>query len=78
MERSGHVSGELFKAMTGVKLEHVRFAATRPRPRPLLAGDVQVHFAGVIATIEHIKAGTLRALAVTTARDLDRCRMSRP
>ena len=63
----GHVSGELFKAMTGVKMEHVPFRGDPAATTALLAGDVQVHFAGVIATIEHIKAGTLRALAVTTA-----------
>ena len=63
----GHVSGELFKAMTGVNLVHVPFRGDQAAITALLAGDVQLHFAGVISTISHIKAGKLRALAVTTA-----------
>ena len=63
----GHVSGELFKAMTGVNIVHVPFRGDPAATTALLGGDVQVHFAGVVATIEPIKAGRLRALAVTTA-----------
>jgi tripartite-type tricarboxylate transporter receptor subunit TctC len=63
----GHVSGELFKTMTGVNIVHVPFRGDPAATLALLAGEVQVHFAGVIATIEHIKSGRLRALAVTTA-----------
>ena len=60
-----HVSGELFKFMTGVDMTHVPY---RGNPMPdLLGGQVQVVFSPLPAAIEYIKAGTLRALAVTTA-----------
>jgi tripartite-type tricarboxylate transporter receptor subunit TctC len=62
----GHVSGELFKTMSGVDLLHVPFRSDPAAITALLAGDVQVHFAGIASTIENIKAGRLRALAVTT------------
>jgi len=63
----GHVSGELFKAMSGVDMVHVPFRGDPAAIMALLAGDVQVHFAGVAATIENIKTGKLRALAITTS-----------
>jgi tripartite-type tricarboxylate transporter receptor subunit TctC len=63
----GHVSGELFKAMTGVDLVHVPFRGDPAAITALLAGDVQVHFAGVVSAIANIKAGKLHALAATTA-----------
>jgi tripartite-type tricarboxylate transporter receptor subunit TctC len=60
-----HVFGELFKAMAGVDLLHVPY---RGNPLPeLLSGQVQVFFGPIQSTIEHIRAGKLRALAVTTA-----------
>jgi tripartite-type tricarboxylate transporter receptor subunit TctC len=63
----GHVSGELFKVMTGVNIVHVPFRGDPAAITALLSGDVQVHFAGVVSTIENVKAGRLRGLAVTTA-----------
>jgi tripartite-type tricarboxylate transporter receptor subunit TctC len=58
-----HVSGELFKMMTGVDMVHVPY---RDLPySDLIAGRVQVYFSPIPAAIEHIRAGTLRALAVT-------------
>jgi tripartite-type tricarboxylate transporter receptor subunit TctC len=63
----GHVSGELFKAMTGVNMVHVPFRGDPAATLALMSGEVQVHFAGVIATIEQVRSGKLRALAVTTA-----------
>jgi tripartite-type tricarboxylate transporter receptor subunit TctC len=62
-----HVSGELFKMMAGVNLVHVHYRGAGPALVDLLAGQVQVMFNSLPASIEYIKAGTLRALAVTTA-----------
>jgi tripartite-type tricarboxylate transporter receptor subunit TctC len=64
---SQHLSGELFKMMTGVDLVHVPYRGTAQALTDLLGGQVQVSFDPVLASIEHIKSGKLRALAVTTA-----------
>ncbi len=63
----GHVSGELFKMMTGVNMAHVPYRGGAPALTDLLAGQVQVYFCPTPAAIEYIRAGKLRALAVTTA-----------
>jgi len=65
---SPHMAGELFKFMTGVQMTHVAYRGSPPALTDLLAGQVQVYFAPISATIEYIKAGKLRALAVTTAK----------
>jgi tripartite-type tricarboxylate transporter receptor subunit TctC len=62
-----HVSGELFKMMAGVNLLHVPYRGVAPALVGLLGGQVQVIFATMPSVIEQIKAGKLRALAVTTA-----------
>src|SRR5215510_3036475 len=62
-----HVSGELFKMMTGVQMLHVPYRGDAPALTDLLGGQVQVYFAGVPATLEHIKTGKMRPLGVTTA-----------
>jgi tripartite-type tricarboxylate transporter receptor subunit TctC len=60
-----HVTGELFRFKTGIDMTHVPY---RGNPMPdLLGGQVQVVFSPMPAAIEYIRAGTLRALAVTTA-----------
>src|SRR5260221_856878 len=59
--------GELFKIMTGVNMVHVPYRGSAPALTDLLAGQVQVMFADTPSSIEHVKAGKLRALAVTTA-----------
>jgi len=64
---SQHVSGELFKRMTGVDMVHVPYRGLGPAVTDLLRGQVQVIFHAVPAAIEYIKTGMLRALAVTTA-----------
>jgi tripartite-type tricarboxylate transporter receptor subunit TctC len=64
---TSHVSGELFKMMTGVNLVHVPYRGAGPVLVDLLAGVVQVYFSPTPPAIEYIKAGKLRALAVTTA-----------
>jgi tripartite-type tricarboxylate transporter receptor subunit TctC len=63
-----HASGELFKMLTGVNMVHVPYRGAAPALTGLLAGQVQVYFSPLVASIEHIKVGKLRALAVTTAR----------
>ena len=62
-----HLSGELFKAMTGVDMVHVPYRGSAPAITDLLSGRVQVMFDNMPSSISHIKAGTLRVLAVTTA-----------
>ncbi|HZL61961.1 MAG TPA: tripartite tricarboxylate transporter substrate binding protein [Pseudolabrys sp.] len=62
-----HLSGELFKMMTGVKMTHVPYKGSAPMLTDLLGGQVQVTFDNLPSSIAHIKAGKLRALAVTTA-----------
>ena len=64
---SQHLSGELFKIMTGVNLVHVPYKGGAPAVTDLLANHLHVSFDPLPASIEHIKAGRLRALAVTTA-----------
>lgn len=61
-----HLSGELFMAMTGVKLVHVPYRGGAPALTDLIGGQVQVMFDNLPSSIAHIKAGKLRALAVTT------------
>jgi tripartite-type tricarboxylate transporter receptor subunit TctC len=62
-----HVSGELFKMMTGVEMVHVSYRGGAAVLTDLLGGEVQVFFGTTAATIEYIRAGSLRPLAVTTA-----------
>jgi tripartite-type tricarboxylate transporter receptor subunit TctC len=62
-----HVFGELFKMMTGVNLVHVPYRGQAPAVADLLAGQVHVMFPNIVVSIEHIRAGRLRALAVTAA-----------
>ena len=62
-----HVTGELFKIMTGVNLLHVPYRGIALALSDLLGGQVQVAFASMPSSIEFVRAGRLRALAVTTA-----------
>ena len=63
-----HLSGELFKMMTGIKMTHVPYKGSAPMLTDLLAGQVQVTFDNLPSSIGHIRAGKLRALGVTTVR----------
>ena len=62
-----HVSGELFKMMTDTNMVHVPYRGGAPALTDLLGGQVQVMFATMPSAIEYVRAGKLRALAVTTA-----------
>jgi tripartite-type tricarboxylate transporter receptor subunit TctC len=62
-----HVAGELFKTLTGVNMVHVPYRGDAPAITDLLGGQVQVYFSSLPGSIEYIRAGKLRALAVTTA-----------
>jgi len=62
-----HLAGELFKMMTGVNVLHVPYRGSGPALTDLLAGQVQVMFDNITSSIEYVRAGKLRALAVTTA-----------
>jgi tripartite-type tricarboxylate transporter receptor subunit TctC len=61
-----HVAGELFKMMTGIGLVHVPYRGAGPALADLLGGQVQVMFVSMSSSIEYVRAGKLRALAVTT------------
>jgi tripartite-type tricarboxylate transporter receptor subunit TctC len=63
---ASHLAGELFKMMAGVNMVHVPYRGSAPMLNDLLGGQVQVAFDNLPASIEHIKAGRLHALAVTT------------
>jgi tripartite-type tricarboxylate transporter receptor subunit TctC len=65
---SQHLVGALFNAMTGVQLNHVPYKGSGPAMQDLLAGEVGVSFAGVPNVLGQVKAGRLRALAVTTPK----------
>jgi tripartite-type tricarboxylate transporter receptor subunit TctC len=62
-----HLSGELFKLMTGINMQHVPYRGSAPMLTDLLAGQVQIAFDNLQPSMPHINAGKLRALAVTTA-----------
>jgi tripartite-type tricarboxylate transporter receptor subunit TctC len=63
---ASHVSGELFKMLTAVDMVHVPYRGAGPALTGLLGGQVQVYFSPMTAAIEYVRAGKLRALAVTT------------
>ena len=63
-----HLAGELFKTMTGVNLTHIPYKGAGPMMQDLLAGQVDMAFDGMATSAPQIKAGKLKALAVTTAQ----------
>src|SRR5262245_12108348 len=67
----GHLAGELFKMMAGVNVQHVPYRGTAPAFNDLLGGQVQVMFSATVSSIEYIRAGRLRALAVTATTRSD-------
>src|SRR5262245_19252571 len=68
---SVHLSGELFKMMTGVQMTNIPYKGSAPALTDLIAGTVQVIFDNMPPSLPHIRAGKLRALAVTTATRSD-------
>jgi tripartite-type tricarboxylate transporter receptor subunit TctC len=66
-----HMAGELFKAMAKVDLTHVPYRGAGPAVPDLLGGQVQIMFIGLPPSLEHIKSGRLRALAVTSVTRLE-------
>ncbi|MBI2959142.1 MAG: tripartite tricarboxylate transporter substrate binding protein [Betaproteobacteria bacterium] len=65
---ASHLSGELFKSLAGINIVHVAYKGTGPATQDLIAGHVQMSFPASTSVIGHIKAGKVRALAVTTAK----------
>ena len=65
---SNHLAGELFKMVAGVDIVHVPYKGTGPALADTISGQVQMQFGSVIAALPHVKAGKLRALAVTVPR----------
>jgi tripartite-type tricarboxylate transporter receptor subunit TctC len=65
---SQHISGEMFKTMAGVKMQHIPYRGSGQMLPELLGGTLPVAFDNVASALPHIKAGKLRALAVTTAK----------
>src|SRR5262249_1974143 len=63
-----HMAGELFKMLTGVEMVHVPYRGTAPALTDLIGGQVQVIFSPMPASIEFIRTGALRPLAVTTGQ----------
>jgi tripartite-type tricarboxylate transporter receptor subunit TctC len=68
---ASHLAGQLFNAMTGANLQHVPYRGDGPAMVDLIAGQIQVGFATMTASIGHIRSGQLRALAVTTLKRSD-------
>ena len=64
---STHLSGEMFMAMAGIKMQHLPYRGAGPAVTDMLAGHVQVIFDSMPSIIPHIRSGALRALAVTSA-----------
>jgi tripartite-type tricarboxylate transporter receptor subunit TctC len=64
---SVHLSGEMFMAMSDIKMQHVPYRGAAPAITDMLGGQVQVIFDNMPSIIQHIRSGSLRALAVTTA-----------
>jgi tripartite-type tricarboxylate transporter receptor subunit TctC len=68
---SPHMAGELFKYMTGIDMVHVPYRASPPAITDLMGGQVQVYFSPIAAAIEYVRAGKLRALAISSTKRSD-------
>ena len=65
-----HLAGEIFQSMTGTKMTHVPYRGTAPAMADLISGQVQVIFDNVATSLEHVRAGKIRAIATTTKERL--------
>jgi tripartite-type tricarboxylate transporter receptor subunit TctC len=63
-----HLAGEMFNGMAGVDMVHVAYKGAGPAVNALLAGEVQIMFAPIVAVLPHVKAGRLKAIALTSAK----------
>ena len=72
-----HMSGELFKMLTGIDMLHVPYRGGAPALTDLLSGQVQVMFDNIPTCAEHVKSGKLRGLAVTSTTRSECCRTCR-
>jgi len=66
--RADHLAAEIFCAMTGVKMQHVPYKGGAPAMIDLLTGNIQIIFATLSTSVTHVKAGKIRAIAMTSAR----------
>jgi tripartite-type tricarboxylate transporter receptor subunit TctC len=64
---SGHLAGELFKAMANVDMTHVPYKGSAPATLAVISGEVQLSFNNILASLPHVTAGKLKAVAVTSA-----------
>lgn len=64
----GHLAGELYKIMTGVKAQHIPYKGTGPALADLMGGQFQYNFAGLLGSLPLARSGKLRAIAVTTPK----------
>jgi len=64
----GHICGELFTLMSGTKMTHIPYKSSAPSLTDVMSGQIQVLFNNMIATVPHVKANRVRALATTGAR----------
>jgi tripartite-type tricarboxylate transporter receptor subunit TctC len=65
---AGHLAGELFKSMAGVDMVHVPYKGAAPAMQDLVGGQIQLMFDNLASSLTQVRAGRIRALAVTTAR----------
>src|SRR6185437_3500985 len=65
---AGHLAGELFKTMAGVRMVHVPYKGAGPAMQDLIGGQIQLMFDNLASSLGQIRAGRVRALAVTTAK----------
>jgi tripartite-type tricarboxylate transporter receptor subunit TctC len=65
---AGHLAGELFKAMAGVEMTHVPYKGAAPAMNDLIGGQIQLMFDNLASSLGQVRAGRIRALAVTTAQ----------
>jgi len=65
---AGHLAGELFKAMAGVEMTHVPYKGAAPAMNDLMGGQIQLMFDNLASSLGQVKAGRIKALAVTTAK----------
>jgi tripartite-type tricarboxylate transporter receptor subunit TctC len=63
-----HLAGEMFKHMTGIKLQHVAYRGSSPSLTAVVSGEVAMGFTDMLITVPHVRSGRLRGLAVTGAR----------